>query len=346
MCSVTQRIAQIKQPRGGYLPVKIFEKIQLQDNAILCEEENIPPILVGLTVDYLTRFLIGTPIDEAFSISLRGAWLVNKEEIAIELLSKIVGLDDNSIISACKLCGFDVCVRAGISKYKPIENINPDKNTISNIKVMVMRGMTFFDKYGPVIKQRLTFQGGYTDTISSGDGDFMTKDTLWDFKVTKLELKSKYTLQLLVYYIMGLHSIHSEYKDIKKLGFYNPRLNRIYILPVEHIEPDLISQVERDVIGYKSEKRNKKAEMSGDLFFMEREYYTTLDIAHMLNRSRGYVYKLIKNGSLPAVKIKNKYQIEKSDFIKYYEKLKRQEKFLIVFLIVIVMMWLFFLGFL
>ena len=53
-------------------------------------------------------------------------------------------------------------------------------------------------------KMVFTFEGGYTNIVSSGDGDYLTEDTLWDFKVSKEEPKSKYTLQLLMYYIMGV----------------------------------------------------------------------------------------------------------------------------------------------
>ena len=72
-------------------------------------------------------------------------------------------------------------------------------------------------------KDGFTFEGGYTDIVSSGDGDYLTEDTLWDFKVSKEEPKSKYTLQLLMYYIMGCHSIHPEFQKIEKLGIFNPR---------------------------------------------------------------------------------------------------------------------------
>jgi hypothetical protein len=34
-----------------------------------------------------------------------------------------------------------------------------------------------------------TFEGGYTDTVSKGDGDLTTADTLWDFKVSKAKVK-------------------------------------------------------------------------------------------------------------------------------------------------------------
>jgi hypothetical protein len=72
-----------------------------------------------------------------------------------------------------------------------------------------------------------TFEGGYTDTVSKGDGDLTTAYTLWDFKVSKAKVKKEYTLQLLMYWRMGLHSVHPEFQSIKYLGIYNPRLNQV-----------------------------------------------------------------------------------------------------------------------
>src|SRR5699024_7560336 len=50
MCSVTQRIGKIKQPRGGYLKPKEFEQTVLDGGGIddLYPEENVSPGLVGL----------------------------------------------------------------------------------------------------------------------------------------------------------------------------------------------------------------------------------------------------------------------------------------------------------
>ena len=79
---------------------------------------------------------------------------------------------------------------------------------------------------------------------------FLTSDTLWDFKVSKNRITTKHTLQLLMYWRMGLHSIHPEYKSVKYLGIYNPRLNLVYRLNVEEISSDVIDEVETEVIGY------------------------------------------------------------------------------------------------
>lgn len=250
-CSVTQRVGQVKQPRGGYLKPKDFDEIILEPGIEeLNKEENIEPNLVGTAVEYLTHFMTGASPENAFRISIMGARLIGKETEAEALLKKVKGLDDNSIVSALKLTGFDSCFRGGFSAYKPVEQIEPDNATIENVRIMVNRSLHFFDVYGPKVLDGFTFRGGYTETVSSGDGDFTTKDTIWDFKVLKGKIKPKYTLQLLMYWRMGLNSIHLEFNNLKYLGFYNPRLNKVYRIEVDKISEAIINEVEREVIGY------------------------------------------------------------------------------------------------
>lgn len=253
MFSVTQRIKIIKQPYCGYLPNKYFDRISLEDNNQLYLNENISAALVGMAVDYLTRLMLGASVEDAFSISIEGSKCVNEERKARKLLKKIRGLDDKSIIAATKLVGYDVCYRSSIAYFKSIDNINPDENTIYNIRIMVERSKKFFEKYGPIIKSHVTFEGGYTLIVSSGDGDFMTKDTLWDFKVSKNHPTNQHTLQILMYYILGLHSIYPEFKFITNLGFFNPRLNLVYICKVSEIPKKVYREVSLKIIGYQNE---------------------------------------------------------------------------------------------
>lgn len=249
--SVTQRIKQVKQPRGGYINPKELTVVSLGDGAdALNPVENIHPSLMGLAVDYMTRFMTGSSAKDAFAISLSGAQIIDEMDLAQKLLAGIKGLDDNSIICAVKLGGFDVCRRAGAMGYKPVQDINPDADTIENIRVMVQRAMHFFDIYGPKVMDDFTFEGGYTSTVSTGDGDFLTADTLWDFKVSKMPVKKEYTLQLLMYWRMGLHSVHPEFRDVKYLGIYNPRTNKVSRIAVADIPQDMIDKVESEVIGY------------------------------------------------------------------------------------------------
>lgn len=252
MCSVTQRISKIKQPRGGYIKPKQFEQTMLDGGGIdeLHPKENVSPGLVGTVVDYLTRFMSGTSAEEAFKFSRMGADIVQQIDLFESLIPNVRGLDDDSIKAAVKLSRFDSAYRAGYIAYGPVKDITPDEYTIENIRVMVERSLRFFEQYGPKVLDGLTFEGGYTGYVATGDGDFLTNDTLWDFKVSKLKLQSKYTLQLLMYWRMGLHSIHPEYENVKYLGVYNPRMNVVYRLAVTDIPADVISTVEHEVIGY------------------------------------------------------------------------------------------------
>ncbi len=250
MVSVTQRITKIKQPLGGYLPHKSMEIKDLISNIELVdmENENISPALVGTAVDYLTRFMVTGNIEDAFKISLYGSKLAGQEAYGKQLAKNIIGLDSDSIQNACKLVGFDSVYRIGPQFYKPVSEANLD--TLSNIKEMVNRSLKFFTNYGPTTVNGFTFEGGYTDTISTGDGDFLTKDTLWDFKVSKYPPKKEHTLQLIIYYFMGKSSIHDYFQPIKNIGIFNPRLNKVYIYDMKNLDISYKVKIKKEVIGY------------------------------------------------------------------------------------------------
>ena len=263
MASVTQRIKMIKQPRGGYIKPSMFKTINLDSSKQLNDEENISPAIIGMAVDYMTRFMTGTEKEDAFRISLEGAEIAaafasalgkpDALKISEKLLEDIKGLDDQSVINTCKLVTFDAWWRnlVGAMMSKGYDEINPDTKTVQNIKIMVERSMAFWKEYGPVTVDGFTFETkGYTETVDSGDGDYLTADTLWDFKVSKSKPTNKHTLQLLMYWIMGKHSEKPEYKNITKLGIFNPRLNIVYILNISDIPQNTIKTVEKEVICY------------------------------------------------------------------------------------------------
>lgn len=330
MASVTQRIQSIQQPRGGYLPIKCFSKEVLDDGITLNAEENVHPSLIGIAVDYLTRFMSGNSVEQAFHISTLGAIQIGMQDKATTLKSKISGLDDDSIIVACKLAGFDVCYRSSINKYKPIEDIAPDIPTIENIRTMVKRSLSFWGKYGPVVHSEPTFEGGYSSVVNTGDGDYVTKDTLWDFKVSKSAPTSKNTLQVLMYYVMGLHSVHDFFKDIVNLGFFNPRLNAVYICPVSSISKDTIREIEDNVICYNTANSVSISQNSFLNFPRTHtpsiDYYSVADISQATGQKKGAVYADIRAGKLNAIKKGNKYIIPQHEFRRYVEHIETQQK--------------------
>lgn len=251
--AVTQRIASITQPRGGYIPPKTLTARSLGEGIEgLNPEENVNPGLVGTVVDSLTRAASGSDVLDAFSISLVGASHPQLREVdkALALARNIRSLDDASIASAVKLCGYDVAYRAGLARFRPVDELRTNAATAANIRTMVGRSLDFLDEYGPKTADGFTFEGGYTDTVSQGDGDFLTFDTLWDFKVSKNPPTKDHTLQVLMYWRMGLRSIHPEFQSIRFLGLFNPRLNVAYRIAVEEIPQNVIDEVDSEVIGY------------------------------------------------------------------------------------------------
>ena len=53
-----------------------------------------------------------------------------------------------------------------------------------------------------------------------------------------------------MYWIMGQHSGQRIYKNITKLGIFNPRLNKVYLINVSDIPKSVIKAIEKEVICY------------------------------------------------------------------------------------------------
>lgn len=267
--------------------------------------------LIGLAVDYLQRMMIqcknAQVIDQrrqAFEISERGAACFSKyiddlehlynQQLGIDIMSdfyeyvgNISGLDDISIINACKAVCFDtwyrnmieaikevkmlrICeidpqmleanqIKQNIQHYRRDTAIELNTYTIENIKIMVERMLNFVDQYGPVIQYDFNFQPfGYTNKVTAGDGDILTKDTLWEIKtkqfnyskLQKYDTGTNDTLQLLMYYIMGKHSGNEIYDNINKVGIMNSRFNWIWTCDIEQIPVEILREIETQVIGY------------------------------------------------------------------------------------------------
>lgn len=280
MSTVTQRAKQFKQPYGGYVKPSAFTKMAFKDGIALEPTENIHASLVGIAVDYMTRFLMMQDVKKAFNVSTTGyaarlhvLWDDNEdkiiEQIALDgensvlfLLEQIKGMDDASITAACKAVSYDVWYRDPMAAFlsKDASEITPDQPTIQNIRTMIERSLAFWKNVGPITAEGFDFQEkdahgailktGYTATVNAGEGDYLTSDTLWDFKTSKNAPTSKHTLQLLMYYLMGKHSGIDIFKSITRIGFFNPRLNIAYVLDVKDVPDAILKAVEQDVIGY------------------------------------------------------------------------------------------------
>lgn len=168
------------------------------------------------------------------------------------MIEEISGPDDRSIINACKLSGLDVAFRCNPEYYRPIDEIVPNDATINNVRIMVERTLATLDFYGPVMLNGFAVYSQTAKYVELGDGDYVTKDTLWDLKVTKGSPTTKNTLQILIYYLMGIREGANKeiFSNLEYLGLYNPRSQFAYRIAISDIEEETIRAVEKDVIGF------------------------------------------------------------------------------------------------
>ena len=249
---------ELEQPAGGFLNPHAMSEGELDSGDALypSEMETVSGGEIGMAVDYLTRYQLTGNLAEAFTISLKGAEKIGKLGTAEKLLKKIHSLDKDSVLAAIELSSFDVVVRNPMAfingGWNPARDVSDE--TIKNIQIMVKRCLQLFEKYGPVADYELVFPGAYTDNVSSGDADYMTADTLWDIKTTKTDINIDETFQLLLYYLLSQHSELDKYKNIERIGIYNPRLNKVHLIAVDDIDKRILSYINRFVIGYKDEE--------------------------------------------------------------------------------------------
>ena len=246
---VTYRVKQVHQPRGGLIRLESFNKIH-SGYPVFKGNVNVHPSLVGLAVDYLTRFMITKNVDTSFKISIVGATLLRQlDTVLLELMPNIKGLDDLSIRCALKLVSFDVVFRAGASAYKELDMDLINEDTISFIRQLVKNSLDYFLNLEPIKHVGFRFEGGYTKYINAGDGDFLTEHYLIDLKTSIKEPSSRDTLQILVYYLLGKNSGKSEFKNITHIGIYNPVLCNAYTLKVSDINKQIFDDIARYVVG-------------------------------------------------------------------------------------------------
>lgn len=287
MASVTQRITQynreVGQPRGGLISPKLFTVTQSDDDhgALPGKDENLHASIVGMAVEYLTRLAhTQLAIEDApqilgrvFRPSLLGARKISEQtehtstlDDARTALKEVSWggfpkINETAVRVACQLATYDVALHAGAGFYNPESTkLVPDAQTASHILTMIDRANRFFAEHGPITSDGFLFvggdeylaggRGGYTDLVDSGDGDFLTKGTLWDFKVSASKPNKDHTLQVLMYFLMSKESGLEEFADLTHVGIFNPQLNLSYRLDFDDVPAEVIETVRRDVIGY------------------------------------------------------------------------------------------------
>ena len=275
MSSVTARIKEVNQPFGGYLQNKLFMSKQFNGNKeVKPLSSKYYSMVQGTMVDNLVRVACGFNKLEVFKLSIGGAMLVDKAMMGFipnyngvravnsdhKLINGITGLDDDSLHCAFRLVELEGCHRnldnvLKIDVYSLLELCDYSEFNVmaDNVRVMVDRTVKFIGSFGNAPKfSGLTFEGGYTSTVNSGDCDYVIGDTLVDLKCSISKyMRSDWSLQLVMYYIMGLHSKKSEiFGNVKKLCIFNAVHNKSYTLDINKIDDKTMYIVSKFVLGY------------------------------------------------------------------------------------------------
>ena len=251
MTSVTQRTLTVKQPYGGYLPVREMDVQRFDDGCELSRQGIAEPTLLGTTVDSLFRLRLGGTPEEVFDLAIRvvAAHGVENPAVFHKCLKEVDWQTNKGVAAAFRLCDL---FQYGFSFTMGPVRVNSrlyNKYDVANARVMLDRLQHWvMDK--TVIRNGFVMPGGYSEIVNCGDGDLLTQDGLWDIKLLKRSPTSKNTLQLLMYWRMGLRSEEPADFDVSHLGIFNPKLNMEWSARTDQISDDVVEEVERFAIGY------------------------------------------------------------------------------------------------
>lgn len=267
------------QPHGGFIPpkdmaVKQFESKtnnyeQLIGVISKLEEKTLSPQSFGLVFDYLLRTEMAIifkvrpaeAVIDAFKVSFLGASEIDKfndaKALAFELI-KCYSVDDwKSRLDylkvaqiASELVVYDAVFRAGYYNpdAQPPKVSNGDKE---ELELMLRATEYHLLKNEDVIEFGFGFTAEGAENLLPSDGDILTKTSIIDIKCSKNEPTSKHTLQLLLYYILGLHERPSDFKTLQYIKILNPRLGKVYSYEIAKVSVETFKHIESDIMGYR-----------------------------------------------------------------------------------------------
>lgn len=151
--TITTLSNKAKQPKGGYLPVKLFKEIHYNTKHEFFPDENVSKPLIETTVDNMTRILLGAKAKKVFQPATSGL-MVAKVDIfgdTFDLIHTATDLDDDSILAAFQLSIYETIYRSGYRSSVNLENKLPDNPAIENIREMINRSTAYFKQQEHII---------------------------------------------------------------------------------------------------------------------------------------------------------------------------------------------------
>lgn len=131
-----------------------------------------------------------------------------------------------------------------------------------NVLIYIQRTMNFYKSL-----KNIKFMEVFTNSelITHADCDLISHDTVWDLKVTSLDIytnhKAKdWTLQVLIYYLMlkdKNHHNYNKYTEVNNIGIFNPFTNTSYKLNMDTlINASFVQEIKDEIIGFNWKPEN------------------------------------------------------------------------------------------
>lgn len=250
--TVTRRISSMVPPEGGYVPLSSMEIVQTDEGRIDIPR-TLRPDVAGQCIQYYATDLYTGDHRKSTEISRMGFDRMDdvQKETYLDLCHRFGEEEDDRrrIGLMYSISSYDELFRSGCFTNGPEDPDITDEGADALLEAS-NRVVSFMARNDPV-GIWVTFPGGYTDAIRTGDADVLCRDCLWDIKVSRYPPTRDNILQVLVYYLMGRHSNTRDlYSDVSRVGIYNPLLGKEYIVELSSISDKTLESVERDVIGY------------------------------------------------------------------------------------------------
>ena len=303
MATISSIIPEIHQPKNGLLPINIFDRNKLNDPNTLNKVPQKMEKIIYNTVNCLVRYFLKRDAVSAFEPCYLGASFIREEHKAQMIAKKVTGLDDTSIIACVHLASYEECLRS-VSEYRYIDDREISAEIIKNIKVLFNRIMSFMSRYGSKIIYNHSLEGGYSDVIDTGVVPFVTSESLLMLSFNEVEPTPEETLEMLIYFVMGRHSIYPTLKEIKYVSFFNPITNTFYRCSAALISGTAMTLVEEKVLKYNENHYNVESNKKVD------EFLSIKDAIEYLGIDEAKFDKIVKSKQLIIDKEENKVSVK------------------------------------
>ncbi|GCE64007.1 hypothetical protein MHSWG343_10150 [Candidatus Mycoplasma haematohominis] len=249
---------------------KIFKKEIFNKSPLLSTKGVLDARLIGLTVEYLSKYLCGWDVQEAITTFKNNLVLLESMsqehfEHYLQTAEKLNQEEDrqlsNDLISDfMNLSAYDRIYRAGagVEAVVELQNSNkPSEEEFEYITQLINRSMEFLKKCEPMFKHPLKFRPEtfkHCSHLSNADGDFYSDLTILDFKVTKYNgVYSDDCLQVLTYWLLQRlenNLSNSKFdKEIEYIMIFNPNYNALYTCKVEDVTEEMIDFICERIMG-------------------------------------------------------------------------------------------------